>query len=156
MECSVCQLTNLVKVSLAYEQGLSELQSQSRAGGLSLATSGIGFWSGRARTKGTIQTRLSARLCPPTKMSYWKTTVWWFLGFLALWFVAIALMPENAHKAKDFSRECARIADLYAGALVFLWWFIWRYNHRVFPVQLKRWDHSFICQCCGETIQVNG
>jgi hypothetical protein len=49
-------------------------------------------------------------------------------------------MPENAHKAKEFSNECAWIADAYAGALVYLWWFIWRYNHRVFPIRLRRWD----------------
>lgn len=155
MECSVCKSTNLVRVSLAYEQGLSELQSQSRVGGFSLATSGVGLWSGRAKSNGTLQTRLSARLSPPTKMSYWKTTIWWFLGLLALWFVAIALMPQNAHKAKEFSRECVWIADAYAAALVFLWWFIWRYNHRVFPIQHRRWDRSFLCRRCGETMQIS-
>ena len=36
MECSVCQSTNLVKVSLAYEQGLSEYKGRSR--------SGVGCW----------------------------------------------------------------------------------------------------------------
>jgi len=48
-------------------------------------------------------------------------------------------MPQNAHKAKEFSRECVWIADAYAAALVFLWLFIWRYNHRVFPIQHRRW-----------------
>jgi hypothetical protein len=156
MECSFCHSTNLVKVSLAYEQGLSELQSRSRLGGLSLATSGLGFWSGEARTTGTVQTRLSARLSPPTKMSYWKTALWWLLGLLALWFVGIALMPENAHKAKEFGQAFAWVADAYAGALVLLWCFIWRYNHRVFPIQHRRWDHSFMCRRCGKMIRVNG
>ena len=73
MECSVCQSTNLVKVSLAYEQGLSEYKGRSRSRGLSLGTGGLGLWGGRAKTTGTFQTRLSARLSPPTKWSYWKT-----------------------------------------------------------------------------------
>jgi len=154
MECLVCQSTNLVKVSLAYEQGLSEYKGQSRSRGLSLGTAGLGLWGGRTKSTGTFQTRLSARLSPPTKMSYWKTTVWWFVGFLGLWFVAIALMPANAHKANEFSRECGWIADAYAAALVFLWWFIWRYNHRVFPVQRRRWDRSFLCRRCGKTSQL--
>ena len=68
MECSVCQSTNLVKVSLAYEQGLSEYKGRSRSRGLSLGTGGLGLWGGRAKTTGTFQTRLSARLSPPTKM----------------------------------------------------------------------------------------
>jgi hypothetical protein len=149
MQCTVCQSTNLVKISLAYEQGLSDYNGRSRSRGLSLGTGGMGLWGGSAKTTGTFQTRLSARLSPPTKMSYRKTTVWWFLGFLALWFIAIALMPGNAHNAKEFSRECAWVGDAYGAALVLLWCFIWRYNHRVFPVQHRRWDRSFMCRRCG-------
>ena len=62
MDCSICQSTNLVKVSLAYEQGLSEYKGRSRSSGLSLGTGGLGLWGGRAKTKGTFQTRLSERL----------------------------------------------------------------------------------------------
>ena len=153
MECLVCQSTNLVKVSLAYEQGLSEYKGQSRSRGLSLGTAGLGLWGGRTESTGTFQTRLSARLSPPTKMSYWKTTVWWFVGFLGLWFVAIALMPADAHKARDFSRGCGWIADAYAAALVLVWCLIWRYNHRVFPVQRRRWHRSFMCRRCGNMVQ---
>ena len=83
MECSVCKSTNLVKVSLAYEQGLSEYKGRSRSHGLSLGTGGLGLWGGRAKTTGTFQTRLSARLSPPTKWSYWKTSKWWLAGILA-------------------------------------------------------------------------
>ena len=54
MECSVCQSTNLVKVSLAYEQGLSEYKGRSRSRGLSLGTGGLGLWGGRAKTTGTV------------------------------------------------------------------------------------------------------
>ena len=88
MQCSVCQSTNLVKVSLAYEQGLSDLQCRSRCAAFPWQQTGWAYGAARSRTNGTIQTRLSARLSPPTKMSYWKTSVWWFLGLLALWFVA--------------------------------------------------------------------
>ena len=91
MECSVCQSTNLVKVSLAYEQGLSEYKGRSRSHGLSLGTGGLGLWGGRAKTTGTFQTRLSARLSPPTKRSYWKTFKWWLAGLFILWFVGIAV-----------------------------------------------------------------
>ena len=109
MECSVCQSTNLVKVSLAYEQGLSEYKGRSRSHGLSLGTGGLGLWGGRAKTTGTFQTRLSARLSPPTKWSYWKTFKWWLAGLIILWFVGIAVQ-ENAHNAKEFSRAI-RLGD---------------------------------------------
>ena len=101
MECSVCQSTNLVKVSLAYEQGLSEYKGRSRSRGLSLGTGGLGLWGGRAKTTGTFQTRLSARLSPPTKMVVLED-IQVVVGrdCSSLWFVGIALMPENAHKAE--------------------------------------------------------
>ena len=155
MECSICQSTNLVKVSLAYEQGLSEYKGRSRSSGLSLGTGGLGLWGGRGKMKGTLQTRLSARLSPPTKWSYWKTFKWWLPGFIILWFVGIAV-EENAPSAKEFIRLFGWGMDAYAGALLFLWWLIWRYNHRVFPVQRRRWDRSFMCRRCGKTMQING
>jgi len=149
MECSVCKSTNLVKVSLAYEQGLSEYKGRSHSRGLSFGTGGLGLWGGRAKTRGTFQTRLSARLSPPTKWSYWKTSEWWLAGIFALWFLRIALMPHNPHKAAEFNRDFFWALDAYVGALVFLWWAIWRHNHRVFPVRHKRWDRSFLCRRCG-------
>jgi len=153
MECSVCQSTNLVKVSLAYEQGLSEYKGRSRSHGLSLGTGGLGLWGGSAKKTGAFQTRLSARLSPPAKRSYWKTFKWWLAGLLILWFVGIAVL-ENAHNAKEISRAFNYGLDAYAAALVILWSLIWRYNHRVFPTQRNRWDNSFMCRRCGETMEI--
>ena len=153
MECSVCKSTNLVKVSLAYEQSLSEYKGRSHSRGLSLGTGGLGLWDGRAKTRGTFQTRLSARLSPPTKWSYWRTSKWWLAGMFALWFLRIALMPHDPHKAAEFNRDFFWALDAYIGALVFMWWLIWRYNHRVFPDRRKRWDGSFMCRRCGRILQ---
>ncbi len=154
MECSACQSNNLVKVSLAYEQGLSEYKGRSRSSGLSLGTGGLGLWGGRAETNGTFQTRLSARLSPPTKWSYWRASKWWLAGIFALWFLRIALMPHNPYMAAEFNRDFVWALDAYVGALVLLCWLIWRYNHRVFPVKRKRWEGSFMCRHCGQILQM--
>jgi hypothetical protein len=138
MECSVCQSTNLVKVSLAYEQGLSEYKGRSRSHGLALGTGGLGLWGGRAKTKGTFQTRLSERLSPPFRLA----------GLIILWFVGTAVQ-ENAHNVKEFSRIFGWAMDAYAMALVIFWCLIWRYNHLLFPTQYRRWDRSFMCRRCG-------
>ncbi|MGO8791138.1 MAG: hypothetical protein ACLQVL_27665 [Terriglobia bacterium] len=153
MECSVCQSTNLVKVSLAYEQGLSEYKGKSRSHGLSLGTGGLGLWGGSARKTGAFQTRLSARLSPPVKRSYWKTFKWWLAGLVILWFVGIAVQ-ENAHNANEFSHAFNYSMDVYAAALVILWALIWRFNRSVFPVRRRRWDRSFMCRRCGETMEI--
>jgi len=154
MECSVCHSTNLVKVSLAYEQGLSDYQGQSRSRGLFAGTAGLGLWAGRTTSGGTSQTRLSARLSPPTKWSYWTTFKLWFAGLLGMWFVGIALTPANAHKAHEFVREFSWALDAYAGVLVFFAWLVWRYNRHVFPAKRRNWDHSFLCRRCNNTLLI--
>lgn len=67
---------------------------------------------------------------------------------IILWFVGIAVQ-ENAHNSKEFSWVLDCAMDAYAGALVFLWGFIWRLNHRVFRVRRRRSDRSFMCRRCG-------
>jgi hypothetical protein len=71
----------------------------------------------------------------------------------ALWFLRIALMPHDPHKAAEFNRGFFWGLDAYIGALVFLWWLIWRYNNRVFQDRRKRWDGSFMCRRCGRILQ---
>jgi len=154
MECSVCHSTNLVKVSLAYEQGLSGYQGQSRSRGLSLGTGGVGLWGDWTRSTGMLQTRLSARLNPPRKWSYWTTLKVWFAGLIVLWFVGVALTPASAYKAKEFIREVTWALDVYLGALVFFGWLVWRYNRRIFPVKHRNWSRSFLCRRCGNTVLI--
>ena len=154
MESSVCHSTNLVKVSLAYEQGLSDYKGQSRSRGLFAGTGGLGLWGGRTTTTGTSQSRLSARLSPPTKWSYWTTLKVWFAGLIVLCFVGGALMPVNALKAKDFVRELGWGLDAYVGLLISFGWLVWRYNRRVFPARRRNWDHSFLCRRCGNTLLI--
>jgi len=154
MECSVCHSTNLVKVSLAYEQGLSDYQGQSHSRGLFAGTGGLGLWGGRTTSAGTAQTRLSARLSPPTKWSYWTMLKVWFAGLMVVWFMGLALTPANADKAKEFTREFAWAVDAYVAALVFFGWLVWRYNRRVFPVKRRSWNRSFLCRRCGKTVLI--
>ncbi len=154
MECSVCHSTNLVKVSLAYEQGLSDYHGQSRSRGVFAGTEGLGLWGGRTTSAGTSQTRLSARLSPPTKCSYWTMLKVWFAGLIVVWFVGIALTPANAYQAKEFTREFALAMDVYVAALVVFGWLVWGYNRRIFPAKHRSWDRSFLCRRCGKTVLI--
>jgi len=154
MECSVCHSTNLVKVSLAYEQGFSDYQGNSRSRGLSLGTGGAGLWRGWTRSTGTLQNRLSSRLNPPRKWSYWTTLKLWIAGLIVLWSVGVAFTPAGARKADEFIRDFSWGLDAYVGLLVFLGWFVWRYNHRIFPVRRRNWDRSFLCRRCGNTVLI--
>ena len=59
MECSVCHSTNLVKVSLAYEQGLSDYHGQSRSRGMFAGTAGLGLWGGGTTSRRPPEVALS-------------------------------------------------------------------------------------------------
>ncbi len=55
MECSVCQSTNLVKVSLAYEQGLSEYKGRTRS--MVYPSERVGWGSGAAERRRQVPFR---------------------------------------------------------------------------------------------------
>jgi preprotein translocase subunit Sss1 len=156
MECTNCHSKDLVKVSLAYEEGLSELQAQSRLVGVSFGTGGPGLWGGQARTSGTLQTSLSTRLRPPTKLPYWKLLVVWFLGLLVVGCVGGWLSVVFHLSDKLFQERFSVFGSIWTGILILLLCLTWRYNHHVIPKRRRRWDHSFLCRRCGTTIQVSG
>ena len=156
MECSVCHSTNLVKVSLAYEQGLSDYQGQSRSRGLFAGTGGLSLWGGRTTSTGTSQTRLSARLSPPTKLSYWKVLVCWFVCLFAVGPLSASLNGMFRMSAILFQKRFTMFGYIWTALLILVMCLIWRYNHLVVPRRRKHWDRLFMCRRCGATLQARG
>lgn len=85
LRCPKCSSTELKKVSLAYQEGLFHVKTQTRMLGLLFASGGPTVVLGRGTTKGIQQTRLSKSLVPPTKWSYLKFVLWSaVISFVAL------------------------------------------------------------------------
>lgn len=119
--------------------------------GLSFASGGPDVMVGRATTKGVQQSSFSKNLVPPTKWSYLKLILWSAVfSFVAL----VAYVRVVMTSAPPVSSLPVKIYFAVA-PLVFILLFvsIWRHNHSTYRRQYNEWDHSFICQRCGDVGQ---
>ena len=153
MECLRCESTEFIKLSLVYEQGSSTLHARSGGLGLAIGTGGADLVLGRARTKGEIQTKLSNRIAPPHKWSYWKSVVGGLIGLMVLEF-ALGYAHTFLGYQRNFKHQLNWLGWSYIGFLVFVLGFVVWYNSRVFPKRYRAWDRSFMCRRCGHVIQV--
>jgi hypothetical protein len=82
LRCPSCGSTDLRRVSLVYEEGLSWTKAKSRLRGVSLGEGGPNVIVGRAMTTGTSVSQLLKKLEPPQKWSCVKLLMW--AGIIAL------------------------------------------------------------------------
>lgn len=153
MECLQCGSTEFTKLSLIHEQGSSTLHAVSGGLGLTFGMGGADLVLGRARTRGEIQTKLSKRVSPPHKWSYWKTIVGGLIGLMVLEF-ALGYAHTFLGYGENFRRQLDWLAWPYIGLLGFVLGLIVWYNFQAFPRRYRAWDRSFMCRRCGHVIQV--
>ena len=85
LRCPNCNSADLKKLSFAWEEGRSSVNTRTRLRGVVVGDGGPDVVVGRATTHGTHQTELSKRLSPPAKWSYLKLVVWsGVVSFVAL------------------------------------------------------------------------
>ena len=133
LACTQCGGTEVRRLSMIYEEGLSHSASQSQTafGGGGFGTTASTF------STGTSQTALSKKAAPPTK----KHTI--LLALLAgfLGFCTVAGLVNLSFWALVFGglTYLAVTKTLKAKA----------YNAMVFPEEHARWQRSFMCNRCG-------
>src|SRR5882724_6880966 len=76
LRCPNCNSSDLKKVSLAYQEGLSRRTAKTRLRALLFGEEGPNVIVGKAVTYGIQQTELSRALRPPKKWSYGKLLLW--------------------------------------------------------------------------------
>ena len=147
LHCPRCKSTNLKKVSLAYQEGLYRVDTNTRLGGVLFGSGGPDMVVGRARTKGVRQTELSMRLSPPAKWSYLKLIAWG--GIISV----VALVAYVNHVMASPPPVSVLPVQIYAalvsGAFIFLFILFWRHNRSTYPRRYAHWNRSFICERCG-------
>lgn len=153
MECPRCGSTEFTKLSLLYEQGSSTFHARSGGVGLAIGTGGADLVLGQARTKGEFQTKLSNRVSPPHKWSYWKTVTGGLIGLLVLEFI-LGYAHTFLGYGGNFRQQISWLGWSYVGFLVFVLGLVVSYNSRTFPKRYRAWDRSYICRRCGHVIQV--
>jgi hypothetical protein len=146
LRCPNCGSTDLKKISLVYEDGLSRIKAKSRLRGLFFGDDGPSVFVGTAATNGISQTRLSERLRPPQKWSYLKLVLWTGL-------VAIVSLVACVHMVMSSSSAVSSVPFVMGGVVGLVAFVaasigIWRHNQWVYPRQLAEWNGLFLCQRC--------
>jgi len=154
MECPRCTSTEFTKLSLLCDQGSSTFHARSSGLAMAIGT-GAELVLGQARTKGEIQTRLSNKVSPPRKWSFWKAVFGGLIGLLVLEF-SLGYAHTFFGYGGNFSHQLGWFIWSYLGLLVFVLGLIVWYNFRAFPRRYRAWDRSFMCRRCGHVIQVEG
>lgn len=149
LRCPNCGSTELKKVSLAYQEGLSGLNVRTRMRGVVIGSEGPDLVVGRATTKGTQQTNVSKVLTPPKKWSYRKLVGWSVLVFLSVAWIVFYVNTITKNSSSVPSVPLAVYSLFSAGVFIVLFLICWRHNHSTYPGQCARWNRSFICERCG-------
>jgi lipid-A-disaccharide synthase-like uncharacterized protein len=145
--CPNCGGSDLKKVSLAYQEGVSRVDTKTRLRAFLLGSDGPDVIVGNAVTRGIHQTQLSRRFRPPMKWSYLKLIGWSAVVSFAVLIVYVHTVMGNSTKVSALPAEFGMLG--VATGFLFLLFLIWKHNHLVYPRQYAEWNDSWLCQRCG-------
>ena len=147
--CPNCNSTDLTKLSLAYQQGISHVSGRTRLHGVVVGSDGPDLVVGSGTTKGIQQTAASKAVAPPTKWSYIKLTGWSVLLFLALGWIVFYANTVATNSQTVASVPLVVYTTLAVCAFVAIVAGFWRHNHATYPRRFAKWNRSFVCNRCG-------
>lgn len=153
--CPQCNGTDLKRVSLAYQEGFSRVNTRSRLRAIAVGSDGPDVIVGRATNTGTQQIELSKILSPPQKWSYRKLLRYSVLGFIVGSWVVISLHATMTQSRSVISLPLLVFAALCLIALAALSIAFWKHNHSAYRVEYARWNRSFVCNRCGALSEQN-
>jgi hypothetical protein len=146
VSCPQCNTEDTQRLSLAYESGISDVNTTSSGTGIGFGSGGIGIGIGSSQTHGIAQTVLSQRAAPPFKASYLLILKRWFI---ALILATVFMLIINA------SGMLERVISLAIHATaVFALFRATAFNHNQWPVLFQKWQQSYICLRCGNIFEI--
>ena len=133
LDCPACCSRQTKRLSVVYEQGLSNINTSSNTGGV-----GVGFGG-----LGVSQTALSQKAAPPAKMGYAKPLVTIFVVYAFL---------------NIFDSQGANIANILAAGWlccsVAAIAIVSSYNAKTWPTLKAVWGSTYLCGRCGHMFTV--
>lgn len=149
LRCPQCNGTDLKRVSLAYQEGFSQVNTRSRLRAIAVGSDGPDIIVGRATNTGTQQTELSKILSPPKKWSYRKLLRYSVLGFIVGSWGVISLHATMTQSRSVISLPLLAFTAICLVVLAALSIAFWKHNHSVYQAEYARWNKSFVCNRCG-------
>jgi DNA-directed RNA polymerase subunit RPC12/RpoP len=153
LRCPNCGSTDIRKLSLVYEEGLSRIKGKSRLGGLFFGDDGPNIVVGTSVMSGMTQTGLSKRLRPPKKWSYSKVVSW----AVIVAFVGLIVQVHSVMGGSAIVSSVPIVCGGVIGLLIFVavLFAVWRHNHLVYPRLIVGWETQYTCTRCGAISQQN-
>jgi hypothetical protein len=136
-QCNRCGTTNVVAAPLVYQRGTHTYSAR--------------FGSG------TSQSIAAMAAAPPDPRSYGRPLVFWGIPicFTLFWgFVGLSGMLKHAKAAAGLGSTVAVLLFLGIASISGMLLSIRRvaeYNRNVYPRLLWNWEHTYICQRCGNS-----
>jgi len=148
LRCPQCNSTDLKKLSLAYEEGISHMNAHTRLRGVVVGSDGPDLVVGSGTTKGIQQTAISKAAAPPTRWSYKRLVGWSVLLFLAVgWIVFYTnTVATNSESVLSFPLTLYMVVALGIFAVILT--YFWKHNAS-YRLKFVRWNRSFLCNRCG-------
>jgi len=149
LRCPQCNSTDLKKLSLAYQEGISHVNARTRLRGVVVGSDGPDLAVGGGTTKGIQQTAASKGVAPPTKWSYIKLTGWSVLMFLTIGWIVFYTNTVTTNSQSIASVPLAVYTTLAVCTFVAIFAGFWRHNHGTYTRKYAEWNRSFVCNRCG-------
>ena len=148
LRCPQCNSTDLKKLSLAYEEGISHINAHTRLRGVVVGSDGPDLVVGSGTTKGIQQTAISKAAAPPTRWSYKRLVGWSVLVFLAVGWIVFYTNTVTTNSQTLLSVPLAIYCIVAVCAFAAIVTGVWRHNAG-YVLKFERWNRSFLCQRCG-------
>lgn len=155
LRCPKCDSTDLKRVSLAYQEGFSQVNTRSRLRAIAVGSDGPDVILGRATNRGVAQTELSKALSPPTKWSYRKLLRYSTFAFIVGAWGVISLNATMTQSRSLVSLPLLLFVLLGLVVLFILSLAFWRHNHAAYREAYAHWIRSFVCNRCGSVSEQN-
>ncbi len=132
----IANSSDLKKVSLVYQEGVSRVTANTRLRALLFGEDGPNVIVGRAATKDVRQTELSMTLRPPKKWSYGKLILSFALVSFGLLVSYVHWVMESSPPAS--SAPVILYAVLFPMVFLVCLFLVWRHNHLFYPRQFRK------------------
>lgn len=141
--CPKCHSTNIQKLSVAYQEGHTEIEIHSKDDS----------WtnSKEYKTTGVQKTKLAESAAPPQNQSYWEA-IFALVGLYVIvsiikWVVLNFLIPTGLKSLAETIGSWG--IDLLFIYLLYSWLIKVHEYKKIYPQKLDEWKRSWICKKCG-------
>ena len=146
--CPQCNSTDLKKLSVAYQEGISHVSAHTRLRGVVVGSDGPDLVVGSGTTKGIQQTAISKAVAPPTRWSYKRLVGWSVLAFVVAGWIVFYTNTVTTNSESILSIPLTLYIVVALGIFAVIVTYFWKHNAG-YRLKLAKWNRSFLCNRCG-------